>query len=321
MTYLTQRTLVGWALADATLLYRPIIEGSVDLNPVEYTVTENGEYVGTNSPAPALYTGRKASVKFSTWLYGAASGTAIPAAPLIAACGMAISPAAVVTSQDFTTSAADLHIDADLDACDIGIWIDGVIWYIDECVGNMELVLEAGKLPRCNWEFIGVASANSGAILGAPSITTTGIKNPVPVAAGTASVAALAEGAVTAISMSKMVINLNNKTIERPDVSGAYGYGVPIVSGNRPTLFAELDYLVPTGGSIVMDFEARLAAASYLTWAYTHGTGLGANQGFVLSFKGDPISVSRMDTDGVLRVEVGCQLSTGGTFSLDYTAS
>ena len=321
MTYLTQRTLVGWAAADGTLLYFPTIEGSVDLNPVEFTVADNGEYIGANSPAPAKYTGRKATAKFSTWLYGASSGTEIPVSPLLGACGMAISPATIVTSQDFTTSSADLHIDADLDAVDIGIWIDGVIWYMDECVGNAELVLEAGKLPRINWEFIGQASANSGAILAAPSMTTTNISNPVPVAAGSASVNPGGEGAVTAISMSKLVINLNNKLAERPDVSGTYGYGAPLVTGNRPTLTAELDYLVPTGAGIIIDFEARLAAASYLTWAYTHGTGLGANQGFVLGFKGDPISVSRMDTDGVLRVEVGCQLSIGGSFSLDYTAS
>lgn len=321
MTYLTQRKLVGWALADASLLYFPTIEGSVDLNPLDYKMAGSGEDVGANHPAPEKFAGKTASAKFSTWLYGASSGTEIPVSPLLGACGMAISPATIVTSQDFTTVAADIHLDADLDAVDIGIWVDGVIYYIDEAVGNAEFVFEAGKLPRINWEFIGLASANSGAILAAPSMTTTNIANPVPVCSGSATVTSADEGALSNLVMNKFVVNLNNVLTERPDVDGTFGFGNPIFGGVKPTIVCDLELPIPSGGSKVIDFEEKMEDNDYLTWAYTHGTGLGANQAFGLSFKGDPIEVKRMDTGGVLQVSVTCSLSVGGGFAINYVAS
>jgi len=322
MTYLSQATVVGWCIADGTPLYFPTF--NVDFDPAEFDVVDNGHMVGKTYPSAPYHGGERTSISFSTYLFGASSGTEIPASPLLEACGMAADPAVIVTSQDFTL-ADDLHLDQDLKAADIVAVYDGVKYVIDEAVGNVVIDCVAGQLPVLNFNFIGVGNSTPLAILAMPSLTTTNIQNPVPVKAAAASCNPAGEGAITTLVVNRYMFDLGNILDPRPDVSGSFGYTNPIVSGNAPTLTVELEYPVPTGGSAIIDFEDRFRDRDLCKWTFEHGGTLGANQQLTFSFGGyvaAPPRKSVLNNHVIQTVTFAMDdVTSSNYFAMTYTAS
>lgn len=152
------------------------------------------------------------TVKFKTDLKGAGAAGTVPAiSPLLQAVGLVETISAGVSvsyapvSVPFSTSFYGPG-----KSTTIKVYEDGLLYTLAGCVGNLKLMLEAGKIGSCEWEMKGVYAA----ITDAAPAANSPINNDPPVMKS--STFTLQTYAAVA---NKLEIDFGNQIAERPDLN------------------------------------------------------------------------------------------------------
>lgn len=192
------------AAANAILVFEPQITFQADIerrNPVRDFI----------SPSSILVGNRFAELKFQTEYYpGSAAGVAPRYGDLFEACAMSetIVASTSVTYKPYSGTQKSVTI---------YLYQDGRLHKLLGCIGNVELVFEAGKTAKFNWTFRGL------------------YQEPTDVAVPAAIFEALAEqpakvlssnftfNAITSLVVQNLSIDLGNVLAVRPDINAATG--------------------------------------------------------------------------------------------------
>jgi len=158
-------------------------------------------------------------LKFSTELNGSGTaGTASRQSPLFQACGL---------SETIVSSISVTHapLSASMKSCTIWIYIDGLLYKLNGCIGDLEIDLSAGEMGKINWTFKGIYNLPTDSAIVTPtydSVTPNIVKGAV-----------MTFGSYSAI-IEKLSLKLNNEITERPDFNTTEGIKGYLVTGRNP---------------------------------------------------------------------------------------
>ncbi len=197
-------------------------------------------------------------IKFSTELKGSGTkGTATRMSPLFQACGL---DETVVSA----TSVTYAPVSTSLESCTIYAYIDGIIYKLLGCIGDLEIDLTAGEVGKLNWTFkaLYVLPADGGIVT--PTFDTT-----VPlIVKGTT----MTFGSYAAI-IEKLTLKLNNTIAERPDFNTTDGIKGFAITGRNPegSMTIEAILMATSNANFLSYFDTRAVKALSFVLGATSG--------------------------------------------------
>ena len=234
---------------------------------------------------------RKCEVTFMTEIRGSGTAGTPPQGidALLKACGMSVTNVPA-------TSDTYKFLSATFPSVTIYVYKDGLQHQVQGCVGNWELVLEAGQTPKINWTFMGLYET--------PTDVTFPTSYTVP-----STVPVVGKGyTITYDSVSivarSLKLSSNNEIVERPDLAAATGIaGFQIVDRNpEGTLLIEAVLLATKNW--LTDFEAD--TVNVLSCV------IGATAGNIFTITASQCRLRNMnyqDLDGIVGHEFPIQLA------------
>lgn len=239
-------------------------------------------------------TGKKwYAAKFKTPLIlGGAAGTPPQVGPLLQACGLVetINGTINVTYAP-TSSPISASFYGPGKSCTIKAYEDGWLHVLAGCIGNLKLILEAGKMAMCEWDFKGIYTAVTDAAI--PTNTPTATDPPVVKSA------AMQLQGYAGVAVSKFEIDFGNTIAELPDINAANSILGYQISGRKPVGSADpLAVLVATH-----DFYGKFMSGAQASSTITVGSGAGNNCTITLP-KTQYGKIAKADRSGVLALNV-----------------
>lgn len=200
----------------------------------------------------------RAKLKFTTELKGSGTaGTAADDSALWKACGMAVTNVpATSDTYAFTSSTATTY------SLTAYVYQDGLRQVVTGAVGNWEINLTAGEIPKVTWELMGLYAAETDTTF----ITGQTVDSTVPKVCKNLT-CTLGSYAVTAESLT---LKSNNTIAERPSLSSTYGIAGFQITDRNPegsitpeaVLLATKDYVTAWGADTVQALSAVLSVAA-----------------------------------------------------------
>ena len=209
------------------------------------------------SPAASLMGKRQAILKFDVNLVGAAAaGEAVPYATLLKGCKMQETLTASTSAEYTPLSTGDSSLT-------LGFYLDGKLYKMWGCRGNVSLDLEVGKPGVLHFEFTGADFSESDASL-LSGITCPTVDPPIFMGADFTIDSYAAK-------LSALHIDLGNNVILRDDPSAASGNFSAFIVSRRPIVtFDPENVLVAT-----YDFLGKWRSGSQLAMTMTFGSTAG----------------------------------------------
>lgn len=207
---------------------------------------------------PELRGKTSVEVKFSTLLKGSGTeGTAPRTGPLFRSCGMSET---IVSS----TSVAYAPESSGFESCTMYVYIDGLRYDVVGCIGDYEIDLTAGELPKINWTFKGVYELPTDQTIVTPTFDST---TPVIVKGTTTTF-----GSYSAI-IEKLMLKIGNTVAERPDFNQTDGVKGYAVTGRNPegSLTVEAVLRATSNADFLSYFDARTLKALSMALGATAG--------------------------------------------------
>lgn len=278
--------------ADALVAY------DIEITP-EIDMVERRDMGPTLGREKMLSGRQRATCKFMTELRGSGTAGTAPMGmgALLQACGFGET---IVGGVSVTYA----PISASLPGVTIWIYRDGLRHVLNGCVGNFEIVAEAGEVPKIKWEFQGLYATPTDVSL----ITDATPNTTVPKVCKNLTVTFDSYAAVVAA----LSIKSGNTIAERGDLTAATGIaGFAIVDRNMEGTFKPETTLIATKNWYTK-WEAN--TAQVLSALFSNGAGnictITANQCITTGKKYD-------DRDGILGDELAFQLAKSATTGND----
>jgi hypothetical protein len=294
---LTQRTVI---LAKVESVYGSDPTPSNTLNAIEHIdaeisiVSDMKQRFPANtdmSKYPELRGKTHFEISFSTPIKASGTrGTASRRSPLFKACGMSetIVSATSVTYALISTSQG---------SCTIWAYIDGILYKLNGCVGDVEIDFSAGELGMYKWSFKGLYALPTDSAIVDPTFDTP---TPVIVKGVTFTI-----GSYAAI-INKLNLKLGNKIAMRSDFCQTDGVKGFQITGRDPegSMTVEAVLMATSNANFLSYFDARTVKALSLA--------LGATAGNIVTFSA-PYCYLRApkigDEDGIRSFEIPFQLA------------
>jgi hypothetical protein len=243
--------LTPTAAANAIMAYDPEITIVSDMKE---------RYPGNTdlSRFPELRGKTSFEIKFSTELKGSGVvGTATRMSPLFQACGL---DETIVSA----TSVSYAPVSSSFESCTIYAYIDGLLYKLLGCVGDVEIDLTAGETGRLNWTFKALYALPTDSGIVTPTFDTT-----VPlIVKGTT----MTFGNYAAI-IEKLNLKLNNNIAERPDFNTTDGIKGYQITGRNPegSMTIEAVLRATSNADFLSYFDARTVKALSFVLGATAG--------------------------------------------------
>jgi len=197
-------------------------------------------------------------IKFSTELVGSGTkGTATRQSPLFQACGL---DETIVSA----TSVTYAPVSSGLESCTIYAYIDGLLYKLLGCVGDVEIDLTAGEVGRLNWTFKALYVLPTDIAIVTPTFDST-----VPlIVKGTT----MTFGSYAAI-IEKLSLKLNNTIAERSDFNTTDGIKGFAVTGRNPegSMTIEAVLRATSNADFLSYFDARAVKVLSFVLGTTQG--------------------------------------------------
>jgi hypothetical protein len=272
--------------ANAVMAYEPEITVNADMK-------ERNPGNSDLSRFPELRGKTFCELKFSTELKGSGTpGTASRQDPLFQACGLS---GTVISS----TSITRLPLSSSMKSCTIWIYIDGLLYKVNGCIGDLEIDLTAGEMGKLNWTFKGLYSLPTDVPIVTPTFDAT-VPNIVKGAVMTF-------GSYSAI-IEKLTLKLNNDIAERPDFNQTEGVKGFQITGRNPEGSMTIEAVLrATSNADFLDyFHSRTVKALSFVLGATGGNiiTITANYGYCRTPKIG-------DKGGIRNFEIPFQLARG----------
>ena len=201
-----------------------------------------------------VFAGQLGKIKFDVEIKGSgAAGTAPELDPLLRACGL---------SQTINAGVSVVY-----QPRSSGFESTTVYWYeggrkqhkLTGCVGNMKLKCDTGGLPVLSFELTGHVANPTDQTQPVPTFNTH-------VPAPAINISAFALGAISAINVRKLELDLGWKVITPPALAAADGYGNIQLVSRFPNGVLEMDAELAS----VIDLDSQLSSGA--VWTLTAGT-------------------------------------------------
>lgn len=306
MALLTTRTLI---LAKKETTYgtdptptvaaNAVVAYEVEGPTLEHDMLERRDMGPTLGREKELSGRQRATIKFSTHLKGGGSAGVAPkgVGDLFQACGMG----ETIVGATSTTYA---FISASIPGVTLYIYKDGLQHQMHGCIGNFEIVMEAGEIPVINWEFMGLYETPTDVALPTNATPDT----TVPKVCKNLTVTFDSYAAV----IQKLMLKSNNTISERGDLNAATGIAGFQITDRNPE------------GSVTVETVLLATKNWYTKWEANTNQALSAllsvaAGNIVTITAAQCISRSKpyADADGILSDEITFQLAKSATTAND----